>query len=105
MAEKLPQLVQDAKASGKNILQLTCEDDRILYFQKPTPKAIERYIATATKGKPAQAVKNLVTELAIHPTGEELAKEFEDNPGKMVAINSALQASVGMNEDYTAKKL
>ena len=101
----LHQLVVDAQTAGKNILVLTGEDDRIYYMQKPTPIAIERYIATATKGKPVQAVKNLVAEMAVHPTAEELVKEFKEQPGKMVALNSALQASVGMNEDFVTKKL
>lgn len=105
MAQVLPQAVTDAMAAGQTILELTGEDDKKYYFEKPTAKDIERFIATATKGKATQAVKNLVTEKAVAPTGAELAAEFAENPGSMVAISSALQASVGMNEEFTAKKL
>jgi len=105
MSEKLPQSVIDAQTAQKTVLVLTGDNEEKYYFQKPGSKDIERYIATATKGKPVQAVRNLVVELAIHPIGVELAKEFVENPGRMVALNSALQASVGMNEDFTAKKL
>jgi hypothetical protein len=105
MKKTLPQAVTDAQAAGKTILELTGDDDQKYYFEKPGSKDIERFIATATKGKATQAVRNLVIEKAIHPSGEELASEFRENPGRMVALNSALQAAVGMNEDFTAKKL
>jgi hypothetical protein len=105
MANDLPQAVQEAKAAGKTVLMLTGEDDRQLFFEKPGAKDIERFISTANKGKATQAVKNLVLEMAIHPPCDELAAEFRENPGRMVALNSALQASVGMNEDFVVKKL
>jgi hypothetical protein len=105
MKTKLPQAVIDAQAAGKIILELTGDNEEKYYFEKPGAKDIERFIATATKGKATQAVRNLVIEKAIHPTGEDLALEFKEKPGRMVALNSALQASVGMNEDFTAKKL
>ncbi|OHD25780.1 MAG: hypothetical protein A2Y38_21415 [Spirochaetes bacterium GWB1_59_5] len=101
----LPKAVTEAQTAGKTILELTGDDDQKYYFEKPGSKDIERFIATATKGKATQAVRNLVIEKAISPTGEELANEFKENPGRMVALNSALQAAVGMNEDFTAKKL
>lgn len=100
-----PKAVTEAQAAGKSILELTGDDDQKYYFEKPGSKDIERFIATATKGKATQAVKQLVIEKAIVPSGEELALEFKENPGRMVALNSALQAAVGMNEDFTAKKL
>ena len=105
MAKELPKAVQAAQTAGKTVLELTGDNDEKYYFEKPGAKDIERFIATATKGKATQAVRNLVTEKAIHPTGEELSAEFKENPGRMVALNSALQAAVGMNEDFTAKKL
>lgn len=105
MSKPLPQAVLAAQTAGKTVLELTGDNEEKYYFEKPGAKDIERFIATATKGKAVQAVRNMVTEKAIHPTGEELAQEFKENPGRMVALNSALQASVGMNEDFTAKKL
>jgi hypothetical protein len=105
MNKTLPQVVIDAQAAGRTVLELTGDGEEKYYFEKPGAKDIEQFIATATKGKATQAVRNLVIAKAIHPTGEELAVEFKENPGRMVALNSALQASVGMNEDFTAKKL
>lgn len=105
MAPTLPKLVIDAQTAGKTVLELSGDSDEKLYFEKPKSVDIERFIATATKGKATQAVRNLVISLAIYPSGDELAERFKENPGQMVAINSALQASVGMNEDFTAKKL
>jgi hypothetical protein len=101
----LPKAVVEAQAKGITILELTGDDENKSYFQKPGTADINRFIATATKGKAAQASRNLVIEMAIHPSGEEWAKEFQENPGRMVAINNALQGAVGMNEDYTTKKL
>jgi hypothetical protein len=105
MAKTLPAAVTAAQTAGKTVLELTGDNEDKYYFVKPGAKDIERFIATATKGKATQAVRNLVIEMALAPTGEELATEFKENPGRMVALNSALQASVGMNEDFTAKKL
>lgn len=104
-AETLPQEVLDARKAGKAVLELTGEDDRKYYFEKPGKADIEKFVATATKGKPVQAVKNLVMEKAIHPTGDDLKAEFQEQPGRMVPLSSALQAAVGMNEDFTTKKL
>ncbi len=101
----LPQPVIDAQTAGKTILELTGENEEKYYFEKPGRADIDRFISTATKGKATQAVKNLVVEKAVYPTGEALLIEFKDNPGRMVALNSALQAAVGMNEDFTTKKL
>jgi hypothetical protein len=105
MKKTLPQAVIDAQQAGKTVLELTGDDDRVYYFTKPGKKDIERFIATATKGKAALAAKNLVLEMAIAPTADELAKDYEENPGRMVALNNALQSAVGMNEEFTAKKL
>lgn len=105
MANVLPQAVIEAQKAGRVVLELTGEDDRKYYFEKPGKADIERFIATATKGKPVQAVKNLVVEKAIYPTGDDLTAEFQEKPGRMVPLSSALQAAVGMNEDFTAKKL
>lgn len=105
MAEQLPQEVLDTQAAGKTVLELTGEDDKKYYFEKPNSADISNFISTATKGKAVQAVKNLVISKAIYPTGEQLAVEFKENPGRMVALNSPLQASVGMNEDFVTKKL
>ena len=105
MSKALPQAVIDAQASGKTVLELTGDNDDKYYFEKPGREDISRFITTATKGKAVQACRNLVIDKAIAPTGEELTNEFKDNPGRLVALNSALQAAVGMNEDFAVKKL
>jgi len=104
-AVKLPQQVLDAQAAGKTVLQLTGDDDKAYFFTKPGRQEIERFIGTATKGKAAQAAKNLVLEMALFPTSDQLIQEYNENPGTMVALNNALQASVGMNQDFVTKKL
>lgn len=102
---ELPQAVIDAKTAGKTVLVLTGDDDKPYYFTKPGKRDIERFIGTAVKGKAALAAKNLVLEMAISPSSTDLAAEYEESPGRMVALNNALQAAVGMNEEFTAKKL
>jgi len=105
MSKALPQAVQDAQKAGKTVLELTGDDDKKYYFVKPGTKDIERFIATATKGKAFSAVKTLVLEKALSPSADELSREYEENPGKMVALNDALQSAVGMREDFAVKKL
>ncbi|MDD5106042.1 MAG: hypothetical protein PHC49_10545 [Desulfuromonadaceae bacterium] len=101
----LPKSVIDAQSKGITVLELTGDNEEKYYFQKPGTADINRFIATATKGKAAQAARNLVIEMAIAPTSEELSAEFQAQPGRMVALNSALQGAVGMNEDFATKKL
>ncbi|HOS77608.1 MAG TPA: hypothetical protein PLL15_06155 [Syntrophales bacterium] len=103
--QELPKVVVEAQAAGKTILVLTGDDGRTYYFLKPGGKDIERFIATAVKGRAALAARNLVLEMALSPNSAEVAKEFEETPGRMVALNNALQAAVGMNEEFNAKKL
>lgn len=101
---KLPQAVVEAQKAGKEILELT-GDDRVYYFEKPGKKDMERFLGTAAKGKIAQAAQNLVVEKALSPSGLELQAEFDQQPGRMVALNNALQTAIGLNEEFTAKKL
>lgn len=104
MDKKFPQKVEDAKKAGKQVLELE-GDERTYYFVQPDKKHFERFLGTATKGKVSQAAKNLVMETAIHPTADELVVEFEEKPGRMVALCDALQQAVGLKEDFSVKKL
>lgn len=102
--EKLPKAVIDAKNAGKEILELT-GDEQVYYFEKPGKKDLERFLGTAAKGKLAMAAQNLVIEKALAPSAEELKSEFEQFPGRMVALNNALQTVLGLNEEFSVKKL
>ncbi|BCS55198.1 hypothetical protein [Geobacter sp. SVR] len=101
----VPQVVNEAIQAGKKILELTGEDGKIYYFLKPTVLDMKRFIGTVTKGKTFQAVNDLLFEKAISPTKAELEAEFEDMPGRMVALNNELQSAIGMNESLSTKKL
>ncbi len=101
----LPKEVTDAQDNGDTVLLLTGENDEKYYFKKPKPMHLNRFLATSGKGKIAAAVKNLIFELAVKPTESELKTEFKDKPGRMVALNNALQTEIGLNEDFTVKKL
>ncbi|MCG8643343.1 MAG: hypothetical protein MI862_26690 [Desulfobacterales bacterium] len=101
----LPKDVQEAIKNGDTVLQLTGENDEQYFFKKPKPVDMNRFLATSQKGKVAAAVKNLIYDLAIHPSPSDLKSEFRDKPGRMVALNNALQTEVGLNEDYAVKKL
>jgi hypothetical protein len=101
----LPAEVKEVKDKGATVLELTGENDEVYYLKKPTTMDMERYLATTAKGKLAKAVKNLVYDMAIKPTTSELKAQFKDKPGLMVALNNELQRAVGMNEDFSVKKL
>ena len=101
---KLPPAVVEAQSKNQQILELTGEE-KTYYFRKPGRPELNRFMTDASKGKIAQGVQNLVSELAIAPSAEELKAEFEEKPGRMVALNNALQTAIGMNEDFTTKKL
>lgn len=102
--EKLPKAVSEAKDAGNEILELTGED-KTYYFTQPGKKDMERFLGTAAKGKLAMAAQNLVMEKALCPSAEELKLEFEAMPGRMVALNNALQTAIGLNEEFGVKKL
>ena len=101
----LPNGVEEAQGKGYTVLVLTSEDDKEYYFKRPKQVDINRFLGTSSKGKLAVAVKNLVYDMAIHPPSDELKAELKDKPGLVVAWNNALQAEVGLNEDFTVKKL
>lgn len=101
---KLPQAVVDAQAKGQQVLELGGEE-KAYYFRQPGRVELDRFMTAAAKGKIGQAVQNLVAELAISPTAEELKQEFEGKPGRMVALNNALQSAIGLNEEFAVKKL
>lgn len=103
--DDLPQEVKDALEKGSEVLVLTGEDDSLYFFKKPKQMDLNRFLGTSGKGKVAVAVKNLIFDLAVKPTSSELKEEFKDKPGRMVALNNALQTEVGLNEDFAVKKL
>ena len=103
--KNLPQEVQDAIEDGKIVLMLTGENDEQYYFKRPGPVDMNRFLGTSGKGKLAVAVKNMIFDMAIYPTGSDLKREFRDKPGRMIALNNALQTEIGLNEDFAVKKL
>jgi len=105
--EKLnvPDAVKTALTKGWQVLILTGENDEDYYFKRPGQPDMNRFLATSSKGKLAVAVKNLVYDMAIHPSAEDLKREFKDKPGRVVALNNAIQTEIGLNEDFAVKKL
>jgi hypothetical protein len=101
----VPDAVKDAIEKGSTVLLLTGENDEEYYFKKPKQMDMNRFLGTSSKGKLAVAVKNLVFDMAIDPSAAELKSELKDKPGRVVALNNALQTEIGLNEDYTVKKL
>ncbi len=101
----LPEAVQKAIDDGKTVLLLTGENDEEYYFKKPKQMDMNRFLATSSKGKLAVAVKNLIYDMAIDPDESDLKAQFKGKPGRMVALNNALQTEIGLNEDFTVKKL
>ena len=102
--ENLPKEVLDAQKNGP-VLVLTGEDDSVYFFKKPAKPDMNRYLASAAKGKLAAAVQNLVYDLAVYPDRDELKRKFDKKPGLIVALNNALQNAVGLNEEFDVKKL
>ncbi|MCP3922993.1 MAG: hypothetical protein GY714_10445 [Desulfobacterales bacterium] len=100
-----PEEVQKEIDKGTEILKLTGEEDDIYYFKKPKTVDINRYLGTVAKGKLANAEKNLIYELALKPTTTEIQAEFKKMPGRLVALGNSLKTAVGINEDFSVKKL
>ena len=104
-AKNIPETVKEAIEKGDTVLILTGENDEEYYFKKPKQVDMNRFLGTSSKGKLAVAVKNLVYDMAIDPSANDLKREFKDKPGRVVALNNALQAEIGLNEDFAVKKL
>ncbi len=100
----LPREVIEAKENGQ-VLELTAENGDVYYFKVPGKQDMNRYLATAARGKVATAVSSLVADLALYPDTAELKSRFAAKPGLMVALNNALQNAVGINEEFDVKKL
>ena len=101
----VPDAVKIALSKGTPVLVLTGENDEKYYFKKPGQPDMNRFLATSSKGKMAVAVNNLVYDMAIHPSAEDLKREFREKPGRVVALNNAIQTEIGLNEDFAVKKL
>jgi hypothetical protein len=100
-----PKEVMEEKEKGTEILMLTGENDEEYFFKKPKTPDINRYLSTVAKGKLANAEKNMVYELAISPTAAEIKEQFREMPARLVALGNAIKTAVGMNEDFSVKKL
>ena len=100
----LPKEVIEAKKQGA-VLELTGEDGEVFFFRPPGKIDMNRYLSAAAKGKLANAVQNLVFDLAVYPDSEVLKGRLEKKPGLMVALSNALQNAVGLNEEFEVKKL
>ncbi len=101
----IPDAVRIEMEKGTAVLVLTGENEERYYFKKPGQVDMNRFLGTSSKGKLAMAVRNLVYDMAIHPGAEALKREFVGKPGRVIALNNALQTEIGLNEDYTVKKL
>ncbi len=101
----IPDTVRVEMEKGTTVLILTGENEEQYYFKKPGQADMNRFLGTSSKGKLAVAVRNLVYDMAIHPSTEDLKRQFRGKPGRVVALNNALQTEIGLNEDYTVKKL
>ena len=109
MSTKKPQLpgaVQKAKDKGIAIIVLTDSDtEEEFYFKKPARPDMSRFMAKAARQKVAQAVDELVTTTILSPSTEELRLLTKEQPGLMYTLNNALQSELGINRDFTVKKL
>jgi|GEM_PF-6113815 len=100
---QLSNAVKEAKEKGE-VLVLTDDDGKNFYFKKPGKPDVQRYLATTMKKKLAQAAQNLVMDLAIDPSKDDLEKMFSEKPGRMVAMCQALTDAVGLTEEFNVKK-
>lgn len=100
----LPEAVIKAQETGK-VLELTGEDGAVYYFRFPSRNDIDRYLASAAKGKITAGLRNLVLGLTVTPDSGALSNLFEQKPGLVVALSNSLQNAVGLNEEFTSKKL
>lgn len=101
----LPPEVIAAQQAGSKVLMLTGEDDREYFFKKPGKGDLDRYLAMVMKKKLALASQNLVIDLAISPVKDDYPAMMKERPGLFVAISNALQSEVGLNEEFSVKKL
>lgn len=102
---ELPPEVIAAQAAGSKVLELTGEEGKSFFFKKPGRPDLDRYLGMVMKKKLAQASQNLVFDLAISPSKDDLDGMIKENPGMLVALSSALQSAVGLNEEFAVKKL
>ncbi len=101
----LPQKVQELTDKGIVVLELLGEDGQKYYFRKPGRQDLNRYLAGVQKQKLARATTDLVYDILVHPSREELERMFDDKPARMLALNNAIQTEIGLNEDFDVKKL
>jgi len=102
---EIPSEVLQEQNKGTKILQLTGEDDGVIYFRMPKKPQINRFLSSSMKGKTSTAVENLLQDLVIYPSYNDLKQLNADKPMRMIAISNALQESLGLTEEFAVKKL
>lgn len=102
----LPEKVREAKEAGKAVYVLEdSENGELFYFYKPGRADMSRFMAKAARQKIAAAVDELVDTTIIYPDAAELTEKVKAQPGLKYALNNALQGELGINREFSVKKL
>jgi hypothetical protein len=79
-------------------------DEMLFVFKKPGRAALSRYIKGAMNDA-YRAMYNLVFDCLLYPDRDLLMNMLEDKPGLIVALGNELQELVGVNQNFTSKRL
>lgn len=75
-----------------------------MYFKKPERKDLSRLAKEMMKDS-FKAVNNLVFGCLLHPAAEVVKKSFDEEPGCAIRVAGKLQEVIGLDRDFTVKKL
>jgi len=79
-------------------------EEMLFVFKKPGRAALSRYIKGAMSDA-YRAMYNLVFDCLLYPDKDLLMKMLEDKPGLIIALGNELQELVGVNQNFTSKRL
>lgn len=78
--------------------------EMVFIFKKPGRSELGRYLKTAMSDA-YRAMHNLVFDCLVYPEKDVVVKMVEEEPGLIVALGNELQDLVGINKNFTRKKL
>ncbi|GAB6100439.1 hypothetical protein JCM16358_23180 [Halanaerocella petrolearia] len=106
----LEEKIKNLKKQYGTIYEIAAEvdfeggEEMVFIFKKPGRSELGRYLKTAMTDA-YRAMHNLVFDCLVYPEKDVVVKMVEEEPGLIVALGNELQDLVGINKNFTRKKL
>ena len=102
----LPEPVKKALGEDKRVIRVADEFEGpdVFYFRRPSSVDQENFQTTSQiRQKPLVAMERLGRDCAIHPTGKELIKRYNEEPALAMELHEQLNLAMGGGRGFDAQ--